>query len=693
MDETGQRVGQLFLRTPDSKVYGPVDMVTLCAWATDARIIPGCSLSGDKKDWRAVETFPELRLNWRVRLPDGTSYGPLNLLAIWALSQEKSIPGGSTLSDGVTQREAKLDESLHPLLIGESRKMLASAAQLASAILEAFEAGHQGREAELSSCQQQLVVLQGKVDSLESDLAINTKLLAASQRFLAGEGKDSGIGGEYLAERDRLRAERDNALSAVKALELRHTNVEKHLADRSAELEAALGREKILAAQLGEATARYQELDVRLQHSQQETERVRAELKGASEREKTLKGQLSERTSNQQEMALRVECAEKEACTANAKLLDVREREEELTRLLGSMESSLQSETVRLTAALESEKAAHGLTEREKDAVIAALKGELEQWETKFKSALEGVLKMESSLRERDEALTECRHQAERTEAELSSKAAAARKDAEQAHRRAQEWKELCERAQHETSDVREKGNRIAQELREELLAVQRDFGSMQVADGSRPHEPGEGCGTETRAINWLHNERGRSSRPAGASAADQPDALNQRLQESIQEKEALRLTVKRLRSEHEDYERDMQAKLAQLQQDARTSSGLVQQALEELERREAHIRAVRKKAEEREQELLARIDLLERTERESLIVEPEVIAPGAWTPPGSDDGRADASREEPPGREPGMLTQVEAQLRSELKKWETLDRRRGGKSGGIKQWFRRNAS
>ena len=42
MDPLINKLATYFLRTPDGTVYGPVDVVTLCIWATDARVIPGC---------------------------------------------------------------------------------------------------------------------------------------------------------------------------------------------------------------------------------------------------------------------------------------------------------------------------------------------------------------------------------------------------------------------------------------------------------------------------------------------------------------------------------------------------------------------------------------------------------------------------------------------------------------------------
>jgi hypothetical protein len=119
----------------------------------------------------------------------------------------------------------------------------------------------------------------------------------------------------------------------------------------------------------------------------------------------------------------------------------------------------------------------------------------------------------------------------------------------------------------------------------------------------------------------------------------------------------------------------------------------VIQQALEEVEQREAQIRAMRKKAEDRERELLARIEEMEKAAGESMVVEPEVISPGDWARPAAAEREANDARDEkaPDGR--NLLNSVEAQLRSELRKWETLNRKQAGAGEQTKKWFARKQS
>lgn len=713
-------VGQLYLRTPDEKVYGPVDMVTLCAWATDARIIPGCALSEDRTTWRGVETFPELRLNWLVQLPDGSSYGPLNLLAVWALAQEKNIPLGLPLTDTSTRRTAQLNDSLSPLLIEESRIMLSAAGQLAAGIMTVLGAGQEHAGAEIKARDDRLAGLQAKVAALEQDLSINARLLGESQRFLAQHGEQSQSIEAHLRETATLGAELERAQAKLTELQRRCDMAERDSAElegrrrdlddtraklagveseyavavsrlHTAEQEARSAREALEAQRTREADlqARLAELTSGQRDLQASLERVRDDAASHRARAEALEAAVAQATAEREEAATRVQRAEQEAAQTRNECETVLQREAALREQLTLQSSGMQATLARITEELEQEKAARKAGEGERDALIAALRQELAQWDGKFKAALSGVLKMESSLQDREQALTLLQRQAERTEADLSARVHAARKDIEQANRRAQEWKQLCEEAQREAKEVRERGALIAQELREELAAVQRDYSSM-TADPPAGAAPGPGTPHPGHSINWLDGARGK--RGAGGPASSQ-ESMAARLQESMEERESLRLTIKRLRDEQETQLRDLQARMAQVQQEARTSSGLVQQALEELERREAQIRAMRKKAEEREQELLGRIELLESTERDTVVVEPEVIAPGAWAPPGdSERGPANEPAEALP-QGAGLLNSVEAQLRSELQEWEALNRRKSEKRSRIRQWFGRNSS
>ena len=174
MDANLNNVAAYHLRTPDGTVYGPVDIVTLCLWATDARVIPGCELSERQDVWFPVEAIPELRLNWSVQLMDGSFYGPLNLLAIRLLASENSIPAGARVCEKGTARDTILNDEMIPLLVDEFHQMLAGCGALMSATLGAAQAARGERLEAVRAAEErgaQLEAMRARLEKAESDLA------------------------------------------------------------------------------------------------------------------------------------------------------------------------------------------------------------------------------------------------------------------------------------------------------------------------------------------------------------------------------------------------------------------------------------------------------------------------------------------------------------------------------------------
>jgi len=179
METKINKVSAYYLRTPDGAIYGPVDIGTLCIWATDARVIPGCEWSERKDVWFPVEDIPELRLNWSVQLADGTVYGPLNLLAIRVLATEKSIPLGAKLSEMGTGRKAVLDDSVIPLLEEEFHQMLAGCGSWMSATVGALREAQRVALSKAIESDSKLVDLQARIENSDKDLAVSMRLTEA----------------------------------------------------------------------------------------------------------------------------------------------------------------------------------------------------------------------------------------------------------------------------------------------------------------------------------------------------------------------------------------------------------------------------------------------------------------------------------------------------------------------------------
>ena len=201
-----QAVAQHYLRTPEGTIYGPVDIATLCMWATDARIIPGCLLSVNRSSWTPVESYPELRLNWSVQFDDGTTYGPLNLLAIWVLAAESSIPKGVALVEKDTHRRVVLDDTLHPLLLTECRQVLTGCSHLVGEVITALAGDQAAAVSQVADRDARMTALASKLAQTERDLAINQKLVSDTQRHLSESGLAEDRLESLCREADTLRA-------------------------------------------------------------------------------------------------------------------------------------------------------------------------------------------------------------------------------------------------------------------------------------------------------------------------------------------------------------------------------------------------------------------------------------------------------------------------------------------------------
>jgi hypothetical protein len=650
VETAADSVGQRFVKTPDGTIYGPVDVVTLCTWAADARVIPGCRISMDGKAWKPAEAIPELRLNWTVQLSDGTNYGPLNLLAIWTLMLEGSLPRGMPVLERDGARTGRVDDTLLPLLVEESRVLLASTGKLATELLGVIHEWRRRDEASLAARDSQVQELLDRLGKAESELAAHIRLVGESQRYLAEREKVAGVAEAYARENERLRADVDSAKGLVKDSE----------------------------QQVMEAVRRLDEGKRQQAEMAQQVERLRA--------------QGAEGEKRQAEWTQRLSAAEVESRKVRDELALATAREEAAKRQGADQEKALKERVQALAHEIEVERLDRQKTEADKQAGIEQLKAEIGEWESRFRQVLDDVKKFDELLQQRDADLAEYRRKAEVREVEMASRLTALKRESDTSGRRVQESRELLTQAQQQTTEARKEAAEVERRLRDQLESVQRDLRGMIMAsssgrtvDSPLPEEGAPG------KVNWL-----AGTRPAGADkperelpgttapVAEQLMALREALQESTAEKQTLRYALDNLRTNHEDFKKDTQARVMQLHQDVKATAGMLQQALGEVEQREAQLRVMRKKAEERETDLKMRIEELETNMGQVVVVEPEVINPGAGN-------RTEGGRPEPVHTKGHpLLNTVEAQLRSELKKWETLSQSGDGKQGSAKKWFRR---
>jgi hypothetical protein len=258
MDTDLNSVAAYYLRTPEGTVYGPVDLVTLCLWATDARVIPGCELSERQDVWVPVETVPELRLNWSVQLMDGSFYGPLNLLAIRVLALENSIPANARVCEKGMARNTTLNDEMIPLLVEEFHQMLAGCGTLLSTSLAATRRALQEAVRLAEERGAQLAESRARLEKTESDLAASVMSAADfGAKFIGSEcalKQEQGKSAQLAAAKDALQKQMDREVAAAKSAasewETKFTATERALHLEQERIGQELGK----AAQLTGAT-------------------------------------------------------------------------------------------------------------------------------------------------------------------------------------------------------------------------------------------------------------------------------------------------------------------------------------------------------------------------------------------------------------------------------------------------------
>ncbi len=92
METERMNVDRWYLRAPNGHEYGPVPFDRLRIWAAQNRFAAGYGISRDRQEWQAVETVPELGMDWYVQSGSGARFGPFHPLALLDYVREGAIP-------------------------------------------------------------------------------------------------------------------------------------------------------------------------------------------------------------------------------------------------------------------------------------------------------------------------------------------------------------------------------------------------------------------------------------------------------------------------------------------------------------------------------------------------------------------------------------------------------------------------
>lgn len=688
-----------YLRTPDGAVYGPADIATLCTWSTDARIIPGCELSPDRTTWVSVEAFPALRLNWSVQFDDGTSYGPLNLLAIWALACENSIPRGVALKEKDSKRTVILNDSLYPLLIDECRLVLAACGSLmadASAnmaeTLQAAATRHQVQD-QLSQ------ELRQKLGKAESDLAVNLKLTAETQKRLVEMEAGGSRSVEALAHLDSRVAELQQALATAREETARLAVALTSSKESCGSLEEQLRNagQQVKTAEERSQTA-HQELAAYQEGARREMESLKAVMESAAQAQAVKHEEAIKQITSECD-ALQRQCRERQAAMEERDRR-IQERETELASLKTEAESrmgQLRARLAEVEAALAGEQVRWRKESEALEAMrteMAAVSGHVQDLQKLLEQKDEQTRRLESELATR-------RAEAERQTDLLGARTLALEHDLKVARQGAETLKEQLAQACDSLAKAQLANQTTEQQLRAEIVALQGDLNRFalttrmveEIASKPRPAR-----------IDWMGDDESHEEELATVdpgfvklSLPEKIKFLHQELQDSARQKESLRREVvalkqrcETLQDESRRKEGEAEEKLAQIRKEVETSTELLNRTLQEVEKREGLLRELRKKSGGNVANDSAKAPVLEAEVIHMEVLGPDepVSAESAGATTGSSyEGKSDDMRDSPKGK---ILNSVEAQLQQELRKWESLKNDKAKTSRTMGKWFRR---
>ncbi|MBM4144113.1 MAG: hypothetical protein FJ225_11060 [Lentisphaerae bacterium] len=128
------------LRLGDGSVYGPVPIAELAEWAAECRIGPEHMLSRDGATWVPSAEVPELGMNWTVRLADGSSYGPVNLLSVPELVAQGVVAPDAAVrqvAGDVLLKARDVSGAVVAAVCGQWRRMAGEVERLSAALAEA----------------------------------------------------------------------------------------------------------------------------------------------------------------------------------------------------------------------------------------------------------------------------------------------------------------------------------------------------------------------------------------------------------------------------------------------------------------------------------------------------------------------------------------------------------------------------
>lgn len=200
-----------YVRNPEGKVFGPIDLETLKSWVKDGRVEPLAGVSSDLQNWILAPLKPELEMNWVVENNPGQFYGPTHRTVV-----EDLVKTGTLSRDARFYEDDRgaAEERIRALELA----LAAKDAEVSRRDVALAEAQRQRAKIELSLAAVQKAVTQrddrvaelvaavaqrdGQLDTLTKALKMREGELIRAGEDLARKGAEYGQLQQEIAARD-----------------------------------------------------------------------------------------------------------------------------------------------------------------------------------------------------------------------------------------------------------------------------------------------------------------------------------------------------------------------------------------------------------------------------------------------------------------------------------------------------------
>ncbi len=122
-----------FVKKEDGSSFGPIELAELRDWAAEGRIAPEDQVSTDQQNWSPSHENLDLHMDWTIDFEDGTTYGPIHLLAFADFVMEGIIGLEAGVKNIRHDISYALGEVLLPALVKSNANLRSAIDKLASA--------------------------------------------------------------------------------------------------------------------------------------------------------------------------------------------------------------------------------------------------------------------------------------------------------------------------------------------------------------------------------------------------------------------------------------------------------------------------------------------------------------------------------------------------------------------------------